>query len=171
MEKGYIHVYTGNGKGKTTASMGLAIRALGAGKKVFFVQFMKGLKDSAYKILEKLDNITITSFGGTDFVGNDPKESDRQFAQEGFKFALKALKKGEYDVYILDEINICLMIELINEEQFQELIKAKPKSAELIFTGRYAPKYAIEAADLVTEMREIKHYYHQGVLARKGIDF
>lgn len=171
MEKGYIQVYTGNGKGKTTASMGLATRALGDGRKVFFGQFMKGHKDSAYNIFENIDAITLHLFGGKAFVGNNPKESDKIMAQEGIKLSIEELKSGKYDVFILDEINVALMIELISKEQFDELIKSKPEHTELILTGRYAPNYVIEVADLVTDMREIKHYYNDGVIARKGIEF
>lgn len=171
MDKGYIQVYTGNGKGKTTASMGLAVRALGDGKVVFFGQFMKGHKDSAYKILESLDNITMHLFGGKAFVGNNPKESDKIMAKEGIELSIQELASGKYDVFILDEINVSLMIELITKEQFDRLIKSKPEHTELILTGRYAPDFVIEVADLVTEMREVKHYYNEGVIARKGIEF
>jgi cob(I)alamin adenosyltransferase len=171
MNKGYIHVYTGNGKGKTTACFGLAIRALGAGKKVFLGQFMKGIKDSAFEILEKLDNLEIKMFGAPTFVGNDPKYTDIEKAKEGYEYSLKVLKSGEYDVVILDELNLCFITELITEEEFHTLIDAKPEHVELIITGRYATNFVKQRADLVTEMRELKHYYHEGVLARKGIDF
>lgn len=171
MNKGYIHVYTGNGKGKTTACFGLAIRALGAGKKVFLGQFMKGIKDSAFEILEKLDNLEIKMFGAPTFVGNDPKYTDIDKAKEGYEYSLKVLKSGEYDVVILDELNLCFITELITEEEFHTLIDAKPEHVELIITGRYATNFVKQRADLVTEMRELKHYYHEGVLARRGIDF
>ncbi|HHT82724.1 MAG TPA: cob(I)yrinic acid a,c-diamide adenosyltransferase [Acholeplasmataceae bacterium] len=171
MNKGYIHVYTGNGKGKTTACFGLAIRALGAGKKVFLGQFMKGIKDSAFEILEKLDNLEIKMFGAPTFVGNDPKYTDIEKAKEGYEYSLKVLKSGEYDVVILDELNLCFITELITEEEFHTLIDAKPEHVELIITGRYATNFVKQRADLVTEMRELKHYYHEGVLARRGIDF
>jgi cob(I)alamin adenosyltransferase len=171
MNKGYIHVYTGNGKGKTTASFGLAIRALGAGKKVFIGQFMKGIKDSAFEILEKLENLEIKMFGATSFVGNNPKYTDITKAQEGYEYSLNILKSNEYDVVILDELNLCFITELITEEQFNELIAAKPENVELIITGRYATDFVLEKADLVTEMKDKKHYYRDGVLARKVIDF
>lgn len=171
MEKGYIHVYTGNGKGKTTACFGLALRALGAGKKVFIGQFMKGLPDSAFKSFEKLDNIDIEMFGAKSFVGNDPQYFDITKAKEGFERSLSVLKSDEYDVVILDELNLTFVTELITEEQFNELIAAKPERTELIISGRYAPDFIKEAADLVTEMRDVKHYYRDGILARKGIDF
>jgi len=171
MEKGYIQVYTGNGKGKTTAAFGLAVRALGAGKKVFLGQFMKGIKDSAFKILEKLDNLEIQMFGAPTFVGNEPRYTDIDKAQEGYEYSLKVLKSGECDVVILDELNLCFITELITEEQFHHLIDQKPEHVELIITGRYATDFVKDRADLITEMREHKHYYHEGVLARKGIDF
>lgn len=171
MNEGYIHVYTGNGKGKTTASFGLAIRALGAGKKVFIGQFMKGHRDSSYNIFDNLEDLHAKLFGTNSFVGNVAKDIDKQKAQEGFLYSLEILKSNEYDVVILDELNVCLMIDLISEEQFQQLIANKPLETELIITGRYAPDYVIEAADLVTEMREIKHYYNDGVIAREGIEF
>ena len=171
MNKGYIHVYTGNGKGKTTACFGLAIRALGAGKKVFLGQFMKGIKDSAFKILEKLDNLEIKMFGAPTFVGNDPKYTDIEKAKEGYEYSLKVLKSGEYDVVILDELNLCFITWVNHRRGVSTLIDAKPEHVELIITGRYATNFVKQRADLVTEMRELKHYYHEGVLARKGIDF
>lgn len=171
MEKGYIHVYTGNGKGKTTACFGLALRASGAGKRVFIGQFMKGMPDSAFKSFEKIDNIDIKMFGAAQFVGNNPKYTDITKAKEGYEYSLKVLKSNEYDVVILDELNLTFVTELITEEEFNELIDAKPEATELIITGRYAPDFVKEAADLVTEMRDVKHYYRDGVLARRGIDF
>jgi cob(I)alamin adenosyltransferase len=132
---------------------------------------MKGIKDSAFEILEKLDNLEIKMFGAPTFVGNDPKYTDIEKAKEGYEYSLKVLKSGEYDVVILDELNLCFITELITEEEFHTLIDAKPEHVELIITGRYATNFVKQRADLVTEMRELKHYYHEGVLARKGIDF
>lgn len=169
--KGYVQVYTGDGKGKTTAAMGLALRAAGAGLKVFIGQFVKGMHYAELESLKRFsDLINIKQFGRNCFIRNDPTEEDRKRAQEGLQEIRKIINSGEYQVVILDEINIALYYKLFPLEEVLELIQNKPQDIELILTGRRADPKIIELADLVTEMREIKHYYQKGVQARDGIE-
>lgn len=172
MKKGYIHIYTGNGKGKTTASLGLGIRAAGAGYKVHMVQFMKGRRYSELDGLEEVDNFTISQHGRDEFVNKDnPEQVDIDMAQEGFSYAKEIIKKDKFDMVILDEINVAVDFKLISLDDVLELINDKPEKLELVLTGRYAHPELVKVADLVTEMLEIKHPYQQGVQARKGVAF
>ena len=172
MKKGYIHVYTGPGKGKTTAAIGLGIRAAGAGMKVHMVQFMKGRRYSEIDTIEKIKNFTITQHGRDEFVSKEkPEQVDIDLAQEGFKYSKEIVNNGKYDMIILDEINVAVDYNLISLKEITKLIEEKPEKLELILTGRYAHPEIVRYADLVTEMLEIKHPYQQGVEARKGIDF
>lgn len=170
MEKGYVHVYTGNGKGKTTAALGLSLRAVSAGKKVFFGQFIKGMEYSELKAVEFLPNFEIKQFGRGCFIYNEPTEEDRKSAMEGLLELEKILNSGKYDIVVLDELNIALYYELLDINKVLEIIKNKPENVELIITGRYAKEEIMEVADLVTEMKEIKHYYTKGIQARVGIE-
>ena len=169
--KGYVHVYTGNGKGKTTASLGLAVRALGNDMKVYIGQFMKGQKYGELNVFEKLE-VPVERFGTENCIisPNHVTELDRQKAKDGYNRVKEILLSNKYDLVILDEICICPYFKLITPEEILELIEIKPKKTELVLTGRYAPSEVMEKADLVTEMREIKHYYSKGVLARDGIE-
>lgn len=170
--KGYIQIYTGNGKGKTTAALGLALRAVGAGKKVFFAQFVKGKPYAEIEAVTKyLPQITIQQYGRGCFIEKAPTEADIQAAQHGLEEIEKIIRTGEHDVVILDEACIALYFKLISLEQLIAAIKAKPEATEIVVTGRYAPKELIECADLVTEMKEVKHYYTQGIEAREGIEY
>lgn len=169
--KGYIQVYTGDGKGKTTAAMGLALRAYGAGLNVYIAQFVKGMKYSELITFEKLkDHITIKQYGRGCFIKNEPTEEDCRAAQEGLEEVRNLMASGRYQVMILDEANIATFYSLFSVEDLLELIRQKPDDMELIITGRRADPRIIEAADLVTEMKEIKHYYNNGVQARDGIE-
>lgn len=169
--EGYVQVYTGTGKGKTTAAIGLAVRAAGANLKVYIAQFVKGMHYSELDSLKRFEDlITIKQYGRDCFIFNDPKEEDIQCARDGLKEVENIIMSGEYDVVILDEINIALYYKLFPLEDVIRLIKNKPKHVELVLTGRYAPDEIIELADLVTEMREIKHYYEKGIMARSGIE-
>jgi cob(I)alamin adenosyltransferase len=174
LKKGYIQVYTGNGKGKTTAAIGLAVRAAGSGLKVYIAQFMKGSKYSEIKALEKLkSNITVKQYGRSGhFIkkGPEPDEKDRELAQECLKEVKGIIASGIYDVVILDEVCVAEYFKLCSVENIIDLINIKPENVELILTGRKTDGRIIEKADLVTEMREIKHYYNKGVPARKGIE-
>ena len=170
MKKGYVHIYTGNGKGKTTASLGLALRAVCAGKKVYMGQFIKGMKYSEVKVQELLPNFEIEQLGRNCFITKEPEQADYDAAKEGLKICAKKMSSGEYDVVIMDELNIALYYKLFSIEEVIEIISARAEHVEVIITGRYAHEKVIEFADLVTEMKEIKHYYTEGVQARVGIE-
>jgi len=173
LEKGLVQVYTGNGKGKTSAAFGLALRAIGRGLKVYIIQFIKGGFDyGELYIVDKLPNLKLKAFGKGKFVIEKPAgEEDVKLAEEALALAQKVVKSGEYDIVILDEINVALNLKLIKTEKVLELVKNKPKHVELVLTGRYAPNEIIAAADLVTEMREIKHPFKKGYEAREGIEY
>ena len=172
LEQGCVQVYTGNGKGKTTASLGLALRAVGRGLKVCVFQFIKGGgRYGEHLAAEKLAPLlTIIQTGRPGWVNTKDITEDRQAAQEALVQAQELLTSGEYDLFICDEINGAVGFGLIDVEQALELISRKPEKTELVLTGRNAHQLVIEAADLVTEMREIKHYYKAGVPARTGIE-
>jgi len=191
-DKGYVQVYTGNGKGKTTAALGITMRASGAGKKIAFVQFMKALGYSEQKILPTLPGVTWKTLGKPFFIAKKGSISEEDLAQygdscvvfeednppedyvkmirDGFAKAKEMVMSGDFDMVVLDEINCAMYFGLLSIDEVLDLIRNKPAHTELILTGRYAPDEIIEAADLVTEMREIKHYYNKGVQARKGIE-
>lgn len=169
--QGYVQVYTGDGKGKTTAALGLALRAAGAGLKVFIGQFVKGMEYSEISALrKKLPEITVRQYGGDCFIVNKPDERDKQLARAGLDEINAVIQSGEYDVVILDEANIAVYFNLFSINDLLKIVRSKPSHVELIITGRKAHPALIEAADLVTEMQEIKHYYQKGVQARKGIE-
>jgi len=170
MSKGYVHIYTGNGKGKTTAAFGVALRTLMIGKKVYVGQFIKGMKYSETKLEKVLDGILVEQYGVDCFIDKEPVEDDYKRALEGYDKALKIVGEGLYDLVILDEIFIAHYYKMITSEQIINLIKNKNEKIELILTGRYCIPELYRYADLVTEMKEIKHYYEQGVLSREGID-
>ena len=192
-KKSFIHVYTGDGKGKTTAALGLTLRALGAGLKVAFIQFMKARGYSEHRLMEGLSpNLTHLTVGKPFFIakagsisqedldkisvecivfppGNPPVEYV-DLIQKGVEVATKALKSGEYDLVVLDEINCALFFGLVDWPTVERLIDGRHEKTEVVLTGRGAPQDLIDKADLVTEMRAIKHYFTQGVKARKGIE-
>ena len=166
-----IQVYTGNGKGKTTACLGLAIRAAGAGLKVFICQFVKNIKCSELNSLKKIKNITIEQFGSGCFVRTKARPKDKQAAVSGLKRAGGVIDQKRFDVVILDEINVAVHLGLVNPEEVAALIEKTPSNIELILTGRNAHAGIIKKADLVSEIKEVKHYYKRGVKARRGIEY
>ncbi len=169
--KGYIQVYTGNGKGKTTAAFGLALRAAGAGLKVYIAQFAKKKGYSEHKAFERFSDLVLAKqYGLGAFIVNAPSEEDIAAARKGLEEAKEALQSGLWDVVILDEANVAASIALFSVDDLLSLIALKPEGVELVITGRNADERVIEKADLVTEMREIKHYYTKGVEARVGIE-
>lgn len=170
MGKGYIQVYTGNGKGKTTAALGLSLRAVCAGKKVYFAQFIKGMKYSELNAEKYLPGFSMKQYGSDCFIFNEPTEKDIRLGNEGLKECSAILSSGDYDVVVLDEINIALYYKLFTVEEVIEVLDNRSAGVEVILTGRYAHEKIIEKADLVTEMKEIKHYYEMGVQARVGIE-
>ncbi len=171
MDRGYVQVYTGNGKGKTTAALGLALRAIGAGMKVFIGQFAKGQPYSELNsIAQHAQQITLRQYGTERFIEGQASGEDTQAAWAGWQDVQAAVSGGAYDLVVLDEINIAVLYGLVTVDELLTLIHDKPANMELVLTGRYAHPKITMAADLVTEMREVKHYYHQGVMARVGIE-
>jgi cob(I)alamin adenosyltransferase len=169
--KGYVQVYTGNGKGKTTAALGLALRAAGAGLRVFIAQFVKNSRYSEMKAVEDLgDAITLRQYGLGDFLNRKPEPEDIRAAREGLKDVREIMLSGRYDIIILDEVNIAITYSLFSVEDLLAFMEARPENVELVLTGRKADPRIIDAADLATEMKEIKHYYRNGVEARVGIE-
>ncbi|SHD76774.1 cob(I)yrinic acid a,c-diamide adenosyltransferase [Schnuerera ultunensis] len=137
MNKGYIHVYTGNGKGKTTAALGLSIRAICAGKKVFFGQFIKGMDYNELKSVEYLPNLQIEQFGRDCFIYNEPTDEDIKLAKEGLEECRKILKEGKYDIVVLDELNIAIYFKLFTSDEVIKILKERAPHVEVIITGRY----------------------------------
>lgn len=170
-QQAYIHLYTGNGKGKTTAAIGLAIRAVGAGKRVFIAQFVKGMHYSELETLKRIPEVEIRQYGLDCFIKNKPTQKDIDAARIGLSEVTRVILENSFDVFILDEICIALYYNLFEEEEILNLLITKPKEMEIVLTGRYASKALIEISDLVTEMTETKHYYNNGVQARKGIEY
>ncbi len=172
-ERGLVVVITGNGKGKTTAAFGQALRAVGQGYKVLIVQFMKGRKYGEFIAAEKyLPRLTIHRSGLDSFVMRDnPTAVDIELAIQGFELGKKAIASGKYNMVILDEINVAVDFKLIDLKQVIEMIKNKPPALDLILTGRYAAKEIIKLADTVSEVKEIKHHYAAGIKDRVGIEY
>lgn len=174
LKRGFVHVYIGEGKGKTTAALGLSLRAVGYGFRVFIIQFMKSFDKEDYGEIIAIRNslrrnCTIIQFGAG-FVGKNPNKADFISAKMGMRYAKEAVESERYDIIVLDEINIAVHYGLIEEEEVLKLVKSKPKSVELVLTGRYATPKIIEVADYVTEMKKIKHPFPK-VNARKGIEY
>ena len=170
-EARYIHVYTGDGKGKTTAALGLVLRAVGAGWRVLFTQFLKHGEFSEIKALKKLgDQVTIRQYGSGRFTKGRPSEKEIEMARAGLSEIMQVMEEGRYDLIVLDEINVAVHFGLIPLEGIISLLEKRPQNIELVLTGRWAPKEITERADLVTEARMIKHYFSKGVTAREGIE-
>lgn len=173
LKEGFVQVYTGNGKGKTTAALGQALRAAGAGLKTYIIQFMKEYPYSELTSLKHLSEwITIEQKGNDDFVYKKelPSETEKSKVRESLKKAQDLMLSHTYNLIILDEILVTIYFKLLTTEEIISVIKNKPADIELILTGRYCPDEIIETADLVTEMKEVKHYYTKGILSRKGIE-
>lgn len=179
MEKGYIHLYTGNGKGKTTAALGITLRAAGNGFNVAVGQFIKSknIQYSEIKALELINaagapfgEIIVRQFGRGCCIHGEATQADYDGAREGLEQIKEWIHSGKWDVVILDEINVALHLKLLSTENIVDLLKNKPTTVEVILTGRNAPQELIDLADVVTEMKEIKHYYTKGVISRAGID-
>jgi len=171
--KGYIQVYTGNGKGKTTASLGLSLRAAGHGLKTVIIQFMKGWIDyGELRGVEMLaPHVEIRQAGRDTFVNRkDPDPEDIRLAREGWVLARAVIEKRQADIVVLDEINCAVDFGLLPVEEVLSVLRQKPDGMEIVLTGRGAPREFLELADLVTEMREVKHYYAKGVDARVGVE-
>ena len=171
MENASVQVYTGNGKGKTTAALGLAVRAAGHKFDVYMVQFMKGqINYGELETAKIIPHFEIKQFGRPDFVSKEsPDPEDVKLARKGFEHAKKIIFSLQYDIVILDEINVAMDFHLIEKEAVITLLKERPKTVELVLTGRNCPREIVKIADYVTEMLQIKHPYTEGTLARKGI--
>lgn len=173
MNTGYVQVYTGNGKGKTTAAIGLAFRAAGRGYKTYIAQFLKGQPTGEIEAAKKLAAlIIIEQFGREGFitVKDGPGDEDVERARTGLERARQAMLSGEYRIVVLDEVNTAVHFKILPEADVLALMDKRPAGVELVLTGRYAPDSFIARADLVTEMKEVKHYFARGVAAREGIE-
>jgi cob(I)alamin adenosyltransferase len=172
MAKGYVQIYTGDGKGKTTAALGLALRSAGHKKRVFIGQFMKGQHYGELSVLADIDEIDIEQFGDAGCIRREEvTDLHRQHAERGMKRIEEILSSGVYQMVIMDEIAVAIWFGIVDLERVLGVLEKRPNGIELILTGRRAPKQLLEAADLVTEMQEIRHYYQDGVPAREGIEF
>ena len=170
-ERGFVHIYTGDGKGKTTAALGLCLRAAGAGLRVYLAQFIKGLPYAEHDALGRFDDrITVEQFGRGCFIEREPTDEDIAAAARGLRAAEQVLRGGEHRLVVLDEINVAIHLKVVPLDGALALLDARPPHVELVLTGRGAPQELVERADLVTEMREVKHYHQRGVLARTGIE-
>ena len=170
---GYLQIYTGNGKGKTTAALGLALRAAGHGFKTYVAQFLKAQPTGEIEAAKKLAPlIRIEQFGREGFitVKDGPDDEDVSRAEAGLARALEAMLSGDYRIVVLDEVNTAVHFKILSEKDVLDFIDRRPAAVELVLTGRYAPASFIERADLVTEMKDIKHYFDKGVKAREGIE-
>jgi cob(I)alamin adenosyltransferase len=173
-DRGYLQVYTGEGKGKTTAAIGLAVRALGAGMSVFFAQFIKSGRYSEIEALEAISGslglLVCRQYGKGCFIMRAPEEEDIEAARNGLEDALREMLSGRYQLVALDEANVAVKLGLLKKEDLLCFVDQRPEGVELVITGRGASEELIARADLVTEMKEVKHYYQKGVKARKGIE-
>jgi cob(I)alamin adenosyltransferase len=171
LSRGYVQVYTGDGKGKTTAALGLALRASGHGLRTYIGQFMKGQHYGELDALRDHPLITIEQYGDVRCIRRDEVTSEHVAqAHRGLERVREAMRSGQYDIVVLDEVNVTIWFGLLAVEEVLALLDERPEHVEVILTGRRAPRELIERADLVTEMREVKHYYQQGVMAREGIE-
>lgn len=169
---GLIHVYTGNGKGKTTAALGLALRAAGHDMKICIIMFLKGkCKYGEKNTVDKISNIEIHAYGGDDLIIGKPTTKDFEEAEEAFNHGWRAITSNKYDIVILDELTHAINLGLIQLKDVMELIEKKPLELELIITGRNAPSELLNVADYITEFNEKKHPYRKGIQARKGIEY
>jgi len=169
-EAGYFQVYTGNGKGKTTAAFGLALRAAMAGRRVYIAQFVKSMEYHEAKCPLFVPNIEVHQFGTGCIFSRAPDENDIACAEAGLETAAAILSSGKYGLVILDELNVALHLGLLQFSDVEKAIRGRARHVEVVATGRYAPQPLLDMADLVTEMREIRHYYEKGVPARDGIE-
>ncbi|MBN3036567.1 MAG: cob(I)yrinic acid a,c-diamide adenosyltransferase [Bacteroidales bacterium] len=172
MNKGYIHVYTGDGKGKTTAALGLALRAAGHGMKTSIIQFMKGFSYGEISAIQNLPVIKVEQFGWPECIRREEvTEMHRERTVKGLDVARLRILSGNYEVVILDEILVAVWFGLVTEQQVLDIMECEPRTCELILTGRKATEQIMRCADLVTEMTCVKHYFDRGVTARRGIEY
>ncbi|MGE5401418.1 MAG: cob(I)yrinic acid a,c-diamide adenosyltransferase [Ignavibacteriales bacterium] len=173
LKKGFIQIYTGNGKGKTTAALGQALRASGSGLKSLIIQFMKNFPYGEIAAIKHYgEHISIEQYGDDSFVfkKQPPEEHDKLTARKALERARAALLSGEYDIVILDEVCVSIYFGLFQAKDVIPLLEIKPDDVELILTGRYCPEELLNKADLITEMKEVRHYFQKGITSRKGIE-
>ena len=171
LEKGYVHIYTGDGKGKTTAALGVALRAAGHGMTTYIGQFMKGIAYGELAALKHIPLITVEQYGGSDCIRKEAvTDKERDQAMRGLIRAQDMMRSGLFDILILDEVLVAIWFTLLTEKALLEMLEKRPEQMELILTGRKATHPLIEMADIVSDIQEVKHYYHQGILARDGIE-
>ncbi len=167
-----VHLYTGNGKGKTTAAFGLALRVVGRGGMVLIIQFLKGLPTGEVLAVKRIPEIEVKRFGSERFVDpKNPKEEDVLLARSGLEEASRGMSSGKYWLVVLDEINVAVAFNLLPEEEVIESVKSRDPGTEVVLTGRYAPSSFYDLADYVTEFREVKHPFQSGIPAMEGIEF
>jgi len=171
LNTGFVQIYTGDGKGKTTAALGLALRAAGAGVNVYIQQFIKSAAYNELRSIRKIKNITIEQCGRGCFIKRKPKRIDVTLAEQGFRKASRHIMSGRYGLIILDEVNCALKAGLLKAEDVTKIIRTKPEDVELVLTGRYCPASVMKHADLITEMKKIRHPYDKGIPARKAIEY
>lgn len=170
-EERYVQVYTGDGKGKTTAALGLAVRAAGHGMKTYIGQFMKGRHYGELDALKNISEITVEQYGDVACIRKeDVSDRDVRMARQGLEKVRSAIDSDAFDIVVMDEINVAVWFGLLEVAEVRALVKSRPAQVELILTGRRAPAELMEVADLVTEMKEVKHYYQHGIVARTGIE-
>jgi cob(I)alamin adenosyltransferase len=171
LKRGYLQVYTGDGKGKTTAALGLAVRAAGAGLRVYVGQFLKAARSSEHRALARFpDLVTVRRFGTPGFVRGHPTKAQLLSARRGLEQVGRVLRSGTYDLVVLDEASVAVRLGLFRAADLLRVLRARPAHVEAVVTGRGASEELLREADLVTEMREVKHYYRAGVRARRGIE-
>jgi len=171
LKQGYVHIYTGDGKGKTTAAMGLALRAAGAGLTVAVLHFLKNEISSEDRVLKKIKNVRVLKFGAPGWVRGAGRAQDRTQARRGLLVLEQMLRQGEYACVIADEICVAVQLGLIAEKSLLDCLAARPENVELVLTGRGATAALKRQADVVTNMKAEKHYFKQGVVARRGIEY
>ncbi len=170
---GLVHVYTGDGKGKTTAAFGLAMRAVGRGIRAVIIQFLKGRPSGEVEAAKRLfPDMEVVRFGREEFVDpRSPSPEDLELARQGLRFAERAMSSGLFGLVVLDEVNVAVSLGLIGEEEVLRAVGARAPGVEVVLTGRGAPESFVEAADYVTEFRKVKHPFDRGVPAREGVEF
>jgi len=169
--QGYVHIYSGSGKGKTTAALGVSLRTLLSGGQVYFSQFFKGLETAEQGLCSWCDRFVMDQWGTGRFITGQPGPEDISAARRGYLTCRDVLRSGYFDLVVLDEILLCVSYQMVSVDEISDLIVSRAPGVEVIMTGRSAPRELVMLADLVTDMKKVKHYYDRGVHARKGIEF
>ncbi len=171
LHRGYIQIYCGTGKGKTTAALGLSMRVLLTGGSVYFAQFFKGVETAEQELCSRCDRFVMDQYGTGKFINGEPGSEDIRAAKRGLEFSRDVLSSGYFNLVVLDEILLCISYQMITVDEIIEIILSRHPKVEVVMTGRRAPKELVMIADLVTDMKKVKHYYDRGVHARRGIEF